>query len=69
MVDILRGFDFCLAYLDNTLALSRSLEEHEQYLFTQIQRHGIIIIPQSASSEHPSSTSSVTGCPLRVPNL
>jgi hypothetical protein len=32
MDDILRGLDFCFAYLDNILFFSRSLEEHKHYL-------------------------------------
>jgi hypothetical protein len=45
MDGVLRGFDFCFAYLDDILVFSRSLEEHEQHLralFTQLQRYGII---------------------------
>jgi hypothetical protein len=45
MDDILRGLDFCFAYLDDILVFSRSLEEHEQHLralFTKLQRSGII---------------------------
>jgi cleavage and polyadenylation specificity factor subunit 1 len=40
---VLRGFDFCFAYLDDILVIFRSLEEHEQLraLFTQLQRYGI----------------------------
>jgi hypothetical protein len=48
MEDILRGLDFCFAYLDDILVLSRSLEEHEHHLralFNQLQRYGIIINP------------------------
>jgi hypothetical protein len=48
MDDILRGLDFCFAYLDDILVFSRSLEEHNQHLralFTQLQRYGIIINP------------------------
>jgi cleavage and polyadenylation specificity factor subunit 1 len=46
MDGVLRGFDFCFAYLDDILVFSRSLEEHEQHLralFAQLQRYGIII--------------------------
>jgi hypothetical protein len=46
MDDILRGLDFCFAYLDDILVFSRLLEEHEQHLralFAQLQRYGIII--------------------------
>jgi hypothetical protein len=32
MGDILRGLDFCFAYLDDFLAFSRSLEDHKQNL-------------------------------------
>jgi hypothetical protein len=32
MDDILRGLDFCFAYLDNILVFSRSLEEHNRLL-------------------------------------
>jgi hypothetical protein len=32
MDDILRRLDFCFAYLDEILAISWSLEEHEQHL-------------------------------------
>jgi hypothetical protein len=45
MYDILRGLDFCFAYLD-ILIFSRSLEEHEQHLwalFNRLQRYGILI--------------------------
>jgi hypothetical protein len=44
--DILRGLDFCFAYLDDILVFSRSLEEHERHLWTlfdQLQRYGILI--------------------------
>jgi hypothetical protein len=32
MDDIMRGPDFCFAYLDDILVFSRSLEEHNQHL-------------------------------------
>jgi hypothetical protein len=44
--DILRGLDFCFAYLDDILIFSHSLEEHEQHLrtlFNQLQQYGILI--------------------------
>jgi hypothetical protein len=53
--DILRGLDFCFAYLDNILVFSRTLEKHEQHLrtlFDRLQR----------------SPSSSTKCPPRVPD-
>jgi hypothetical protein len=46
--DIVGGFDFCFAYLDDILFFSWSLEEHEQHMrafFTQLQRYGILIHP------------------------
>jgi hypothetical protein len=46
MNEILRGFDFGFAYLDDILVFSRSLEEYEQQQgvpYTQLQRYGIII--------------------------
>jgi hypothetical protein len=48
MDGVLRGFDFCFAYLDDIFVFSRSLEKHEQdlrALFTQLQRYGYIINP------------------------
>jgi hypothetical protein len=45
---ILRGLDFCFAYLDNILIFSRTLEEHEQHLrtlFDRLQRYGILANP------------------------
>jgi hypothetical protein len=44
--NILRGLDFCLAYLNNILVFSRTLEEHEhRALFDRLQRYGILVIP------------------------
>jgi hypothetical protein len=48
MDDVLRGLDFCFAYLDDILIFSRSLAEHEQHiwaLFDQLQNYGILINP------------------------
>jgi hypothetical protein len=48
MDDILRGLDFCFAYLDHILVFSQSPEEHEDHLrtlFSQLQRYGIVINP------------------------
>jgi hypothetical protein len=48
MDDVLRGLDFCLAYLDDILIFSRPLEEHEQHLralFDRLQNYGILITP------------------------
>jgi hypothetical protein len=57
--DILRRLDFCFAYLDDILVLSRSLEEHEQNLralFNQLQRYGIIINPAKCIFRAPEIT-------------
>jgi hypothetical protein len=59
MGDILRGLDYCFAYLDDILVFPRSLEEHEQHLralFTQIQRYGIIINPAKCFFRAPEVT-------------
>jgi hypothetical protein len=48
MDDILRGLDFCFAFLDDIIFFSRSLEEHEHHLralFDQLQRYGILLNP------------------------
>jgi cleavage and polyadenylation specificity factor subunit 1 len=59
MDGVLRGFDFCFAYLDDILVFSRSLVEHEQHLrafFTQLQRYGIIINPAKCVFRAPDVT-------------
>jgi hypothetical protein len=59
MDGVLRGFDFCFAYLGDILVFSRSPEKHEQYLralFTQIQRYGIIINPANCVFRTPEVT-------------
>jgi hypothetical protein len=59
MDDILRGLDFCFAYLDDILVFSRSLEEHKQHLralFTQLQRYRIIINPAKCVFREPEVT-------------
>ena len=48
MDEILRGFDFCFAYIDDILVYSRSSEEHERHLralFRQLQAYGILLNP------------------------
>jgi cytoskeleton-associated protein 5 len=48
MDDILRGLDFCFAYVDDMLVFSRSLEDHERHLraiFSRLQTYGILINP------------------------
>jgi hypothetical protein len=48
MDEVLRGLDFCFAYLDDILVSSRSLEEHGRHLralFGRLQTYGIIINP------------------------
>jgi hypothetical protein len=49
MGDILRGLDFCFAYVDDILVFSRSLEDHERHLraiFCQFQTYGILNNPE-----------------------
>ena len=46
MDKILRGFDFCFAYIDIVLVFSRSPQEYERHLrtlFTQLQAYGILL--------------------------
>jgi hypothetical protein len=46
--NILRGLDFCFAYLDDSLVFSQSPEEHEEHLWTlfnHLQRYGMVINP------------------------
>jgi cleavage and polyadenylation specificity factor subunit 1 len=48
MDDILRGLDFCFAYLDDILVFFRSLEDHERHLrtiFGRLQMYAILINP------------------------
>jgi hypothetical protein len=48
MGDILRGLDFCFAYLDDILVFFRSLEDHERHvraIFGRLQTYGILINP------------------------
>jgi cleavage and polyadenylation specificity factor subunit 1 len=48
MDEVLRGLDFCFAYLDDIFVFSRTSEEHEQHLrtlFDRHQRHGILVNP------------------------
>lgn len=45
---VLRGLDFCYAYLDDILIASHTEEEHLQHLeelFTRLQHHGIVLNP------------------------
>jgi hypothetical protein len=59
MDGVLRGFDFCFAYMDDVLVFSQSLEEHKQHLralFTQLQRYGIIINPAKCIFRAPEVT-------------
>jgi hypothetical protein len=55
-MDILRGLDFCFAYLDDILIFSRSLEEHLRTLFDQLQRYGIRITPAKCVFRTPEVT-------------
>jgi len=46
MDEILMGFDFCFAYIDDILVYSRSPEEHERHLrtlFRPLQAYGILL--------------------------
>jgi hypothetical protein len=48
MDNILRGHDFCFAYVDDILVFSGSLEDHEQHLraiFGRLQMYWILINP------------------------
>jgi cleavage and polyadenylation specificity factor subunit 1 len=48
MDEVLRGLEFCFAYLDDILVYSRSLEEHERHLrilFGRLHTYGSIINP------------------------
>jgi len=49
MDEILKGFDFCFAYIDYILVYSRSPEENERHLRTllkQVQAYGILLNPR-----------------------
>jgi hypothetical protein len=66
MDEVLRGLEFCFAYLDDVLVYSRSLEEHERHLrviFGRLSEFGIIINPAKCVSAHPSSPSSAIKSP------
>jgi cleavage and polyadenylation specificity factor subunit 1 len=48
MDEILRGFDFCFAYIDDILMYSCSPQEHKQHLrtlFKLLQAYGILLNP------------------------
>jgi hypothetical protein len=48
MDDILRGLDFCFAYLDDILVFSRLLQDHERHLraiFGRLHMYGSLINP------------------------
>jgi len=54
MDEILREFDFCFTYSDDTLVYSRSPEQHERHfqtLFRQLQAYGVVLIPANVSFE------------------
>jgi hypothetical protein len=45
---VLRGLDFCFAYLGDILVFSRSLKEHERHIrafFGRLQTYGILVNP------------------------
>jgi hypothetical protein len=59
MDEVLRGLDFCFAYLDDILVFSRTSEEHEQHLrtlFDRLQRHGILVNPAKCVFSAPEVT-------------
>lgn len=46
--EVLRGFDYCYAYIDGILVASSSEEEHYAYLqelFKTLQSYGIVVNP------------------------
>ena len=46
--EVLSGFEFCFAYIDDILVYSRTPEEYEQHLrtlFKQLQAYGILFKP------------------------
>jgi len=58
MDEILKGLDFCFAYIDDILVFSRSPQEHDQHLrtlFTKLQKCGILLNPSK--------------CVFRVPEI
>jgi phosphoenolpyruvate carboxylase len=60
MDELLRGLDFCYAYIDDILLYSHSPEEHEQHLrilFERLQTHGILLNPGKCLSSHSSQLS------------
>jgi hypothetical protein len=67
MDEVLRGLDFCFAYLDDVLVYSRSLEEHERHLrvlFGRLHSYGIIINP--AKCVFPASEVNFLGYHVRI---
>jgi hypothetical protein len=59
MDEVLRGLDFCFAYLDDILVFSRTSEEHERHLrtlFDRLQRHGILVNPAECVFRAPDVT-------------
>jgi len=46
--EVIRGLDFCYAYIDDILVASKSEEEHLQHLrilFNRLQEYGVVINP------------------------
>ena len=46
--EILRGFDFCYAYIDDVLIASSNVDTHKQHLqlvFQRFKEYGIVISP------------------------
>jgi hypothetical protein len=70
MDDILRGLDFCFAYLDDILVFSRSIEDQERHLqaiFGRLQMYGILINPVKCVIRASEVIFLGYRCPLRIP--
>jgi len=50
--EVVRGLDFCFAYVDDILIFSKSKEEHKQHLqlvFERLSKYGMVINPSKCS--------------------
>jgi hypothetical protein len=55
MDEILRGFEFCFAYIDDIMVYYRTREKYERNLLTffrQLQAHGILLNPSKCLPSH-----------------
>jgi hypothetical protein len=71
MDEVLRGHNFCFAYLVDILVFFRSLKRHERHLralFAVFKHTESSLTQQNVSSEHPWLPSSVTKYLPRVPD-